>query len=395
MALPDSRAGAPPWRAAAARMMGIKSKRARVSSGKRLSRSPARCNARSVSPATASATAVAVLHRTIENIAMKWLTSAGVDTSSGSTFNFIPPPLTAGSGTGLDKVLSETTVSTGGIVSGHSATVTINATLNNSSGGGVKSMAGTNGSVHSEDGSSATIAQTSTATYNTSSGVVTVATNTSANSTTESTNSSTSVVPTNSAQQTAIADIETLMTNMAGAINTAGSNLTDAVLYNYMDTTPGVLNDGMTMREMAGYWANFLNGATVSDQLLTVKSLNLTSMPPTAEMVFDLPVATGSHNPMDLWFREVNGAWLISGNQQVSQTNLFVEASNTMGDTSSSDTGTIASMSANFPVPEGLNVSSITAYDDGTFAASTNPVNLTSSGTEDNTLLTSTGDSTL
>jgi hypothetical protein len=112
-------------------------------------------------------------------------------------------------------------------------------------------------------------------------------------------------------------------------------------------------------------------------------------------MVFDLPVATGSHNPMDLWFREVNGAWLISGNQQVSQTNLFVEASNTMGDTSSSDTGTIASMSANFPVPEGLNVSSITAYDDGTFAASTNPVNLTSSGTEDNTLLTSTGDSTL
>jgi hypothetical protein len=240
-------------------------------------------------PAPASVT---VLSSAVTGLAQLWLTNAGVNTS---TFNLISGSFTAGSGAGLDQVLDQSTVNTS----------TGQATI-----------------------ASGSVTQTSAITFNTSANSMTVltsTTNTSSNST--STSSTTAVVPAQSAQQTAIAGINATMAGFVSTVNTNGSALTASQLEAYMAS--GLVNDGLDEDQYADMLATYLRGDTISAQLMNVKNLNLASG--VADVVFDLPLVAGTHNPMEFWFDDVNGVWLLAGDNRMAQLYLGVEARHNQG----------------------------------------------------------------
>jgi len=235
---------------------------------------------------------VGILNSAVTNLALLWLTNAGVNTS---TFNMISSPFVAGSGTGLDQVLDETTVNTA------TGSVTITA-------------AGTT--------------QTSTITYNTTAGTMTVSTTTTnSNGTTVSTN--TTVVPGQSAQQAALNSINATMTAFVNAVNTNGSQLTAAELTPFMASD--LLMDSLNQTDYAAELVTSMSGMTVSSVTLqTVKNLDLVHG--TADIVFNL-ASTGAPNvgpmnesPGEFWFEDVGGTWLIGGDNLTVKMNAQVEA---------------------------------------------------------------------
>ncbi|MGO8786575.1 MAG: beta strand repeat-containing protein [Terriglobia bacterium] len=246
-------------------------------------------------PASAPAPApgsVQVLNNAVTNLALLWLTNAGVNTA---TFNMISSPFAAGSGTGLDQVLDETSVNTG------TGSVTIAA-------GGTT--------------------QTSTITYNTSAGTMTVSTTTT-NSNGTSVSSNTTVVPGQTAQQTALNSINVTMAAFVNAINTNGSQLTAAELTPFMASD--LLMDSLNQTDYAAELVTNMSGLTgLSATLQTVKSLDLVHE--TADIVFKLAYTgtpggpPNSYTPGEYWFENVGGTWLIGGDNRIVQINAQVEA---------------------------------------------------------------------
>ena len=283
-------------------------------------------------PASAPAPApgsVQILNSAVTNLAQLWLTNAGVNTS---TFNMISSPFAAGSGTGLDQVLDETTVNTG------TGSVTIAA-------GGTT--------------------QTSAITYNTSAGTMTVSTTTTnSNGTSESTN--TTVVPGQSAQQTALNGINTTMSAFINAINTNSGQLTAAGLTPYMASD--LLMDSLNQTQYAAELVTELSGLTaVSATLQTVKCLDLVHG--TADIVFNLtytgtPSAVPNTQTLgEFWFEgESDGTWLIGGDNRIVQINAQVEARNSEGSQTEGALGIGTFISSNMWAPVGA-VTSATITD--------------------------------
>jgi hypothetical protein len=239
-----------------------------------------------------SPSSVNVLSSAVTGVAQMWLANAGVNTS---TFNLISSSFTAGSGTGLDGVLDQTTVNTS---TGH-ATIT-----------------------------SGTVTQSSAISFDTSANSMTVLTSTTnSSSSVTSTSSTTSVVPALTAQQTAINSINASMAGFVSAVNTNGSALTASQLEAYM--APDLVNDGLNEDQYADMLATYLRGDTISAQLMNVKSIDTTNG--VADVIFDLPLVAGTHNPMEFWYKNVDGDWLLAGDSRPAQLYLSEEVRNNQG----------------------------------------------------------------
>ncbi len=223
-------------------------------------------------------TAVSVISNVVTNIVQLWMNQAGV---TSTNFNLIATPFTA-DGTGVDHVLDLVTVDT------------------------------STGQVTITDG---TTTQQSTVTYSTSNDSMSVSTTTTGPGGT-STSTSGTVVPVQTAQQTAVDAIATVCNNFADTINTKGNSLQASNLLPYLDSN--ALWGGLMPSQWAGQIAYALVGKTVSFSGITIKSLDTTGN--VADTVFQLSQSQGgqtSTSPNEFFFRKVNGAWLLSGDQRI------------------------------------------------------------------------------
>lgn len=229
---------------------------------------------------------VQILTNAVTNLTQMWLTNAGIDTTK---FNLISTPFNA-DGTGLDKVLDQSTVNTGT----GKVTITANGTT-----------------------------QTSTITYNTTAGTMTIATSTTnANGASQSTN--TTVVPAQTAQQTALDSIAATLTGLANAVNTNGAQLTAAELMPFLATD--LLNDSYNQTQYAAELATELRGAQMSGvQIQAVKSLDLTGGHA------DIAVSSPSMGSGEFWFENVSGTWLIGGDNEIARIGIQVANRNHQG----------------------------------------------------------------
>jgi hypothetical protein len=228
---------------------------------------------------TPAPSSVLILANAVMGVPQMWLTNNGVDISK---FNLISTPFPA-NGSGVDKVLDETTVNTS------KGTVTIT------------------------DG---VTTQTSTITYDTTATSMTIATTTT-NANGTSTSSSTTVLPGANAQQTALANIGATLAGLVNAVNTNGSQLTADEITPYLASD--LLNDGLDQSQYAALLATALRGKTLSSaQIEAVNSLDVTNG--TADIL------TGSSIPAlgELWFEDVSGMWLIAGDKRIAQVSFAV-----------------------------------------------------------------------
>lgn len=241
-----------------------------------------------------SPTAVAVISTVIQNMIQLWLNQAGV---TAANFNIISTPFTA-NGAGFDLVLDQSAVNAS------TGQVTI-------SGGGI-----TQSTMVTASGGSINIVTTTTGTGGTS------------------TSTNTTVVPVQTAQQTALDGITTAFNNFAGIVNTKGASLAAGDLLPSLD--PNGLWSGLTRTQLAQQYVYALAGKTISFSGIAIKSLDaaLTA----ADIIFQLSETKGgqtSTSPNEFFFKKVNGAWLLSGDQRIAgvevRANMVMSQGSTTG----------------------------------------------------------------
>jgi hypothetical protein len=231
----------------------------------------------------------------VQNVVQSYLTNASVPAS----FNFISSPFTADS-TGFDKALDQVGLTT----------------------------IGANGNTIAIKAAAGTVTQNSTLTL--TPGTVTVATTTTGGSGGASSSSVTSTaVPVTSAQQSAQTAIATLLANFAGTINTKGSSLAASDLQAYTD--PSLLNEGLNQGQfLASLVTQFggSSGRTVSLSIVQLKTLDTTNN--VADEIIQVAVTQAGQTRNDtteFFFRNINGNWLMSGDQRIGSVNLAAQYS--------------------------------------------------------------------
>ncbi|MFN2529217.1 MAG: hypothetical protein ABR584_10945 [Candidatus Baltobacteraceae bacterium] len=249
----------------------------------------------SSSPNAPAPVAAASITGAVQNIVQLWLTKAGV---SATGFNIISTPFAA-NGTGLDLVLSETSV--------NQAT----------------------GQVKITDGSTT---QNSTITY--ASGTMTVATTTTGPAGTSSSVNSTAI-PVQSSQQSAIALIQASLSAFANVVNTRGSALVAADLLPFLD--PNLLLNGQNASQTATEFASEIAGASVVFTIQQVKQLDATG----ADVLLNVAITKSGQTQNqggEFFFKPVGSSWLFSGNGRKASVNIQSEARTNQG-TSPSPSG--------------------------------------------------------
>ena len=262
---------------------------------------------------------VQILHNMVESFLQLWLANAGI---TPSKFNLISTPFTA-NGSGLDKVLDESTVNTS------TGKVTITA-------GGTT--------------------QTSTITYNTTAGTMTVAsTTTNSKGTSQATNST--IVPTHAAQQAALTGITTALISMVNAVNSNGSQLTAAELMPFLATD--LLDESLNQTQYAAMLATGLRGSTLAaPRVIAINGLDTTNGK--ADVITNLTVSPMSASPFltpEVWLDYVDGAWLIGGDQRIALVGLQIANRNHQGCPLSScggSGGTGVAIGPTVAAPDGL-----------------------------------------
>lgn len=251
---------------------------------------------------------VQLISNIVLQVTQLWLTNNGVDTS---TFNLISTPFSA-NGTGFDKVLDQTTVNPGA------------------------------GTVKITDG---TTTQNSTVTYNTTTSAVTINSSTS-NGTSTSVSSVSTIAPTQTAQAAALAGITTTMNSFVATLNAKGAALTSADLSPYI--APNALNDGLGPALWTDSIVTDLRGQTGS---VTVTSLNsLDSTNTIADATFNFSEAGGGTQSLDFQFQNVNGTWLIGGNQRITNLSFSAEMRTNQG---AQTTGSGPDINVDVQAPQG------------------------------------------
>ncbi|MGH8323575.1 MAG: hypothetical protein ACRETD_07225, partial [Steroidobacteraceae bacterium] len=267
-------------------------------------------------PPPAAAT-VQILGNAVQSTVQLWLNNAGV---ANAGFNLISTPFNA-DGTGVDKVLDETTVTT----SSNTLKITDGTTTQTS-----------------------TLAAAAT-------GTVTITTTTT-NGATTSTASQSVAVPTSAAQQTdlakALAGVQTMFTNVIGAAAAKGASFAAADAMAFIDT--GYLSQGQNAASFAMTVASFVNtlpaGAKVSvngfvrtnqftDTSATNQTLNVT-----VDLLETLSDGSTVHNYLDnsddvgtgeVYRLQSDGSWRFYGDQSIAKAHVqvqqsrFYEANNT------------------------------------------------------------------
>ncbi len=264
-------------------------------------------------------TSVAVVGKVVQNIVQLWLNQAGV---TSSNFNLISTPFTANA-TGVDQVLDWTSVNA------------------------------TSGSIVISDG---TTTQNTTLSATTADNTLTVTSTTSnANGTSSSTD--TAVIPVSSPQQTALDAVTTVLNNFAATVNTKGTSLQASDIMPYLD--PGLVNDGLDATQFAADTVSQFQGVTLSFTVQSIKALDTVNN--VAEVLF---LASGSQGgqtqtmPVDFFFKDVNGSWLLSGNHRIASLDLVAEMRVTEGGACTNCTG--PDINVDVEAPKNGSVSTVT-----------------------------------
>lgn len=239
-----------------------------------------------------ASTDVLALGTSVSTIMQPWLQAQGVNTAG---FSAISTAFQAGTGTGIDGVLSMTSVS----ASGGTITAVINP-------GGPSAQNPTMQSITITP-SSGTLTITSTATTALGTGSPTT---------------TNIAVPTTQVQETALAGIFTALTNLTSTVNQKGVNLQASDLTPYVD--PNYLDDG----HGAAYFENSVASSLSAGQTVSFTGLQINSLDTTnnvADVSFQVSQG-GQSQTVELIFRLVSGSWLISGDHRVAQAQVTTRA---------------------------------------------------------------------
>jgi len=258
--------------------------------------------AQSIDPASAFAdpatspppapTNVFALGTMVSNLMQPWLEAQGVNAAG---FSAISTSFQAGTGTGIDGVISLTSVSTSG--------GTITAVIN-SGGPSVQNPTQQNIIITPSSG---TLSITSTATTVNGQGSPT---------------SSSIAVATTAAAKTALAGIFTTLTNIANKVNQKGSSLQGSDLAPYVD--PTYQNDGQDAASWENETASFLaTGQTLSFYGLQINSLDTTNN--VADVSFQVTQG-GQSDTVGLTMGLVGSSWLVTGNHHVAGVQVMTRA---------------------------------------------------------------------
>lgn len=209
----------------------------------------------------------------------------------------ISKPFTADH-TGLDAVLDKTSISYGS-----GATVTVAA---------------------------AATRQTSVFTYDAGSGTIT-SSSTTANGANTTTSSVSTLVPVQPTQGSALGEIAATLNSMASMISARGTSLTASDLAPYFDA--GMLQDGRNAQQYVAMLVPlFGRGQTVAAAVQRLKSLDATASRAEAVVAFTFGLGGQSTTQtLNLAFRQVGGAWVVSGNGRIAQVEVQAEASTHQG----------------------------------------------------------------
>src|SRR6185437_9509916 len=247
-------------------------------------------------PAPAPAQVKLLSHVFVQTMAL-WLQNNGLDTGS---FDPIATPFAA-NGSGLDKVLDETTVdATAGTIKVTDGTTTQNAAI-------------------SVTPATSNVTVTSTTTNGTNTSVATVST----------------IAPTQTAQAAALAGVSATLAAMLQTVSAQGAQLTAS------DLSPYVASDLVQDGEDAATWlasmATTLRGvsATIPVTALNGLSANNTLADVTFEFVQIVAGSTNSQS-VEMNFKNVAGSWLMDGNQRLAHLDLAAEMKVNQGAQSSS-----------------------------------------------------------
>jgi hypothetical protein len=257
------------------------------------------------SPATnpaPSPAAVKVIENVVQNIVQLWLDKAGVSTSA---FSLISTPFSA-NGTGVDLVLSRTTINQ------------------------------STGAISITDG---TTTQATAVSYG--AGSIDVATTTTSSSGSSSSISS-NAVPVQTAQSTALNDITAGLNSFTNVVNSKGASLKVDDLLPFLASD--LLAEGLDRTQFATDLVSEFagSGQTLSAAVLRIKSLDIVNN--VADVVFQATVSKNGLSEADqleFFFKKVNGAWLLSGDQRIAKISLKAEMQSNVGLTSCASGQTI------------------------------------------------------
>jgi hypothetical protein len=240
--------------------------------------------------AAPSPASVSVLTNLVKNIVQLWLAKAAVPASG---FSPITTPFAA-DGTGLDHVLSQTSVNQG---TGH-VTITDGTTTQNT------------GLTYA--GSNVTVATTTTGAGGTSS------------------SSTTTVIPVSGGQQSAQSAIIAQLNAFALLVTSKGIALQASDLMPFLDAS--LLNDGLNRTQYATQFVSQAAGAVLSFGAPQFKALDTAAG--TADLLVTGSITQGGQTrtqPLEFFFKSSGATWLIAGDRRPGAIGLSAEARTNQG----------------------------------------------------------------
>jgi hypothetical protein len=195
--------------------------------------------------------------------------------------------------------------------------------------------------------------QTSTISYDSASGTMTAA-STATNAGSSSSSVVTTVVVVDPAGLDALSGIAAVMNSLAAVVNSRGASLTVADVMPFL--APGLIDDGLNRDQFAADTVSGLGQGQVAFAVQGFTSLDLAAG--RAEVALLVTQSMGGQSSTEantFWFQQVNGAWLLAGNNRVARISLYAEARTDQGALSS---GSYQAINADVRAPQG-SVSSV------------------------------------
>ncbi len=200
----------------------------------------------------------------------------------------------------------------------------------------------------------------------------------------------TTVIPVQPAQSAALEAINNLLTSLSTVVASANGAVTSAALLPYFD--PGLLNEGADRTAFVAHLASDLSGVqTLTFSILQVQSLDTDAGAAKVLLSLTLTATNSSQSGSEtetLYFRRVNGNWLVTGDGRIAQISVKAEARRDQG-----GFGESAGPSVNLDVrpPKNLVTGVSASSSFGIPGFSRGPTEVESSGAQLDTFFSNTG----
>lgn len=158
-----------------------------------------------------------------------------------------------------------------------------------------------------------------------------IANSTATNGNNVTTNLTKSIIPVQADQVLALDGINATLTAFANVINSKKTALVAADIIDFFD--PNLMNEGLNRTQFVNNIVNHLNkGQTVSFVVDEIEKVDATTG--LAEVEFQLTETLGTvikTNDIEFFFRNLNGKWVLSGDQSIAKVDLHSEARRDQG----------------------------------------------------------------